>query len=71
MKPQRAALLERHGSNMWDWTHPERCAPNKYKLVILAEGQSEDFDGKAGREWLWPHLGRAYHLVAFVDVVQQ
>ena len=70
---QRAALIERHGVNMWDWTTMDRHPPDRYKLVLMKEGQSEDFDDGPGasRKWLHPYLGRDYHLVAFVEVVVQ
>lgn len=70
MTKQRGALLERHGCSMFDWTHADRHPVDRFKVIPLAEGQSEDFDkDSATRKWLWPHLGRDYHLVAFVDIV--
>ena len=69
---RRAALLERHGCNMFDWTNPDRFPPDRYKLVMMEPGQSEEFDpDSATRKWLHIHLGRNYHLVSFVDVVDQ
>jgi len=52
----RAAVLRKHDHKEW-------------KLVPMAQGQSEDFDpDRATRDWLWPHLGHNWHLMAFVDV---
>ena len=68
----RVALLEKHSANRGDHTDDERY-DHRYKIILLAEGQSEDFDDGPGatRKWLWPHLGREYHLVSFIDVEAQ
>lgn len=66
MSIQRAALLSRHSySGMSDG--------ERYKIVLMKQGQSEDFDpGAASRTWLWPHLGDTHHLIDFIDVeIQQ
>ena len=72
MSKRRAALLQRHGIDKLDFTHPERFPPDRYKIVLMDPHQSEDFDAdSATRKWLWPHLGRDYHLIEFIDVVDQ
>jgi hypothetical protein len=65
----RVALLEKHSANRGDHTDDERH-DRRFKAVALPAGQSEDFDegDGAARKWLWPHLGRDHHLVAFIDV---
>lgn len=63
----RAALLELHNTGRAD-THPMDWPKGRFKVVLMPEGHSEDFDEEGTRRWLWPHLGRDYHLVEFVNV---
>ena len=42
---------------------------SKEKAVIVPPGQSLDFDeDSATRKWLWPYLGKEWHLIKFVPI---
>jgi hypothetical protein len=67
---RRCAVLRRYGepANI----HGSMCRTFEHKVVLLDEGQSEDFDPDyASRRWLHPHLTDGFHLMEFTDLVPQ
>jgi hypothetical protein len=61
--PRLVALLVRHGTDVHDLYRDGTT-----KAVLVPYGQNLELDADAHRRWLWPHLGREWHLHSFVPM---